>query len=134
MAVNCAAIPRELIESELFGYVGAFSGARREGSAGKFEAADRGTLFLDELAELPPSAQVTLLSVLQEGEVTRVGATQARPVDVRVIAAADLPSPPRSAPPPTSPRPRRPPRATSPTPRRPPCASGWPAPWAAPAP
>ena len=90
VAVNCAALPSELIESELFGYVGgAFSGARREGSAGKFEAADGGTIFLDELGELPPAAQASLLRVLQEGEVTRVGAAHARPVDVRVIAATN---------------------------------------------
>jgi len=90
VAVNCAALPRELIESELFGYVGgAFSGARREGSAGKFEAADGGTLFLDEITELSPAAQATLLRVLQEGEVTRVGASRSRLVDVRVIAASN---------------------------------------------
>lgn len=90
VAVNCAALPSELVESELFGYVGgAFSGARREGSAGKFEAADGGTIFLDELGELPPAAQATLLRVLQEGEVTRVGAAHSRPVDVRVIAATN---------------------------------------------
>ena len=90
VAVNCAALPSELIESELFGYVGgAFSGARREGSAGKFEAADGGTIFLDEMGELPPAAQASLLRVLQEGEVTRVGAAYARRVDVRVIAATN---------------------------------------------
>jgi len=90
VAVNCAALPRDLIESELFGYVGgAFSGARREGQQGKFEAAEGGTIFLDEIAELSPSAQASLLRVLQEGEVTRVGAVYAHPVDVRVIAATN---------------------------------------------
>jgi sigma-54 dependent transcriptional regulator, acetoin dehydrogenase operon transcriptional activator AcoR len=90
VAVNCAALPRELIESELFGYVGgAFSGARREGSTGKFEAAHGGTIFLDEITELSPAAQATLLRVLQEGEVTRVGASRSRKVDVRVIAASN---------------------------------------------
>jgi transcriptional regulator of acetoin/glycerol metabolism len=88
--VNCGALAPELVESELFGYVGgAFSGARREGSPGKFEAADGGTIFLDEVGELPPGAQTALLRVLQEGEITRVGATQARAVDVRVIAATN---------------------------------------------
>jgi sigma-54 dependent transcriptional regulator, acetoin dehydrogenase operon transcriptional activator AcoR len=90
LAVNCGAIPSELIESELFGYAGgAYSGARREGSAGKFEAADGGTLFLDEIGELPPTAQTALLRALQEGEITRVGETHARPVDVRIIAATN---------------------------------------------
>jgi sigma-54 dependent transcriptional regulator, acetoin dehydrogenase operon transcriptional activator AcoR len=90
VAVNCGAIPSELIESELFGYAGgAYSGARREGSAGKFEAADGGTLFLDEIGELPPGAQIALLRVLQEGEVTRVGEAHAKPVDVRIIAATN---------------------------------------------
>ncbi|MCU0624989.1 MAG: sigma 54-interacting transcriptional regulator [Gemmatimonadaceae bacterium] len=90
VAVNCAAIPRELIEAELFGYVGgAFSGARRDGSAGKFEAARGGTIFLDEIGELTPAAQAALLRALQEGEITRVGATGATAVDVRVIAATN---------------------------------------------
>jgi len=88
-------LPRELVESELFGHVGgAFSGARREGAIGKFEAADGGTLFLDEIGELPPAAQAALLRVLQEGEVTRLGATAGRTVNVRIIAATnrDIPS------------------------------------------
>jgi transcriptional regulator of acetoin/glycerol metabolism len=90
MAVNCGALPAELIESELFGYVGgAFSGARREGNAGKFEAAEGGTIFLDEIGELPAAAQTALLRVLQEGEVTRVGGTTAKRVNVRVIAATN---------------------------------------------
>ena len=95
VAVNCAALPRELVESELFGHVaGAFSGARRDGAIGKFEAADGGTLFLDEIGELPPAAQAALLRVLQEGEVTRLGATAGRAVDVRIIAATnrDIPT------------------------------------------
>ncbi len=90
LAVNCAALPRELIEGELFGYTGgAYTGGRREGGIGKFEAADGGTIFLDEVAELPPGAQAALLRVLQEGEVTRVGSSLSRRVDVRVIAATN---------------------------------------------
>ncbi len=90
VAVNCAALPRDLVESELFGHVaGAFSGARREGAAGKFEAAHGGTLFLDEIGELSPAAQASLLRVLQEGEVTRLGSHSRRRVDVRIIAATN---------------------------------------------
>ncbi len=90
VAVNCAAIPRDLMESELFGHAsGAFTGARREGTVGKFQAADGGSLFLDEVAELSPAAQAALLRVLQEGEVTRLGEHTARPLDVRILAATN---------------------------------------------
>jgi transcriptional regulator with GAF, ATPase, and Fis domain len=89
IAVNCGAIAAELIESELFGHEkGAFTGAAYS-RKGVFEAADGGTLFLDEIGELPKPAQVRFLRVLQEGEVTRVGATAALRVDVRVIAATN---------------------------------------------
>ncbi len=89
-ASSRAAIPRDLTESELFGYVGgSFSGARKEGHAGKIEAAHGGTLFLDEIGDLPLPAQAALLRVLQEGELTRVGDTTSRPVDVRVVAATN---------------------------------------------
>lgn len=88
VAVNCGAIPRDLVQSELFGHVeGAFTGAARGGSAGKFELADGGTIFLDEIGDMSFDAQVSLLRVLQEGEVTRVGAKTSRRVDVRIIAA-----------------------------------------------
>ena len=90
IAINCAALPRDLIESELFGYVaGSCTGARREGRPGKFEAASGGTIFLDEIAELPLDLQAKLLRVLQEREVVRVGDTRGVPVDVRVIAASN---------------------------------------------
>lgn len=90
IAINCAALPRDLIESELFGYVaGSFTGARREGRPGKFEAASGGTIFLDEIAELPLDVQAKLLRVLQEREVVRVGDTRGVPVDVRVITASN---------------------------------------------
>ncbi|WP_323147075.1 sigma-54 interaction domain-containing protein [Pseudomonas marginalis] len=88
VAVNCGAIPRDLVQSELFGHVeGAFTGSARGGSAGKFELADGGTIFLDEIGDMSFDAQVSLLRVLQEGEITRVGAKSSRPVDVRIIAA-----------------------------------------------
>ncbi|WP_183132000.1 sigma-54-dependent Fis family transcriptional regulator [Pseudomonas syringae group genomosp. 3] len=88
VAVNCGAIPRELVQSELFGHVeGAFTGSARGGSAGKFELADGGTIFLDEIGDMSFDAQVSLLRVLQEGEVTRVGAKKSLRVNVRIVAA-----------------------------------------------
>jgi transcriptional regulator with PAS, ATPase and Fis domain len=90
VAVNCASIPPELIASELFGYVeGAFTGARKGGSMGKFEYAHHGSLFLDEIGELPLYAQAILLRVLQERIVTRVGSNIAIPIDVRLISATN---------------------------------------------
>ncbi|WP_428943420.1 sigma-54-dependent Fis family transcriptional regulator [Pantoea sp. FN060301] len=88
IALNCGALPRDLVQSELFGYAdGAFTGSRRGGSAGKFELADGGTLFLDEIAEMPLEAQTSLLRVLQENEVVRIGASYPLKVNVRIIAA-----------------------------------------------
>ncbi len=90
VALNCAAIPRELIASELFGYSeGAFTGARRGGRPGKFEMASGGTLFLDEIGDMPLDQQVTLLRVLQERKIIRIGGEQVIPVDVRVICATN---------------------------------------------
>jgi transcriptional regulator, propionate catabolism operon regulatory protein len=92
VAVNCAAFPETLLESELFGYEeGAFTGSRRGGKRGLIEAAHTGTLFLDEIGDMPQSLQTRLLRVLQEREITRLGATAAIPVDVRIIAATHQP-------------------------------------------
>jgi len=89
ISVNCGAIPGELFEAEFFGYKkGAFTGADKD-RAGYFEAADGGTLFLDELGELPLAAQVKILRVLNDGKVVRIGESEGRPVDVRVIAATN---------------------------------------------
>ena len=86
--INCGAIPESLIEAELFGYEkGAFTGALNNGKAGQFELADGGTLFLDEIAELPTSSQVKLLRFLEDGRITRLGATASRTLNVRVLAA-----------------------------------------------
>jgi len=90
VAVNCGAIPRELIGSELFGYSeGAFTGAKRGGRSGKFELANGGTLFLDEIGDMPLEQQVTLLRVLQERRLIRIGDEKEIPVDVRVICATN---------------------------------------------
>jgi transcriptional regulator of acetoin/glycerol metabolism len=88
IAINCGAIPKDLMESELFGYAeGAFTGAKRQGYKGKFEQANNGTIFLDEIGEIPPSMQVALLRVLQERKVTPVGGTKEIPLNIRVITA-----------------------------------------------
>lgn len=90
VAINCAAIPRDLIESELFGYEeGAFTGAKRGGRPGKFELASGGTIFLDEVADMPLDTQISLLRVLQEKQIFRVGGLKPIPVNIRVIAATN---------------------------------------------
>ncbi|HKI62674.1 MAG TPA: sigma-54 dependent transcriptional regulator [Mariprofundaceae bacterium] len=87
VAINTAAIPAELLESELFGHEkGSFTGADRS-REGRFEQADKGTLFLDEIGDMPLSLQAKMLRVLEEGRVQRVGSSQSRPVDVRLLAA-----------------------------------------------
>ncbi len=90
IAVNCGAIPRTLIESELFGYEeGAFTGAKKGGNAGKFELADEGTIFLDEIGEMPIDMQIKLLRAIEEGVITRIGSHKQIPVNVRIIAATN---------------------------------------------
>jgi sigma-54 dependent transcriptional regulator, acetoin dehydrogenase operon transcriptional activator AcoR len=89
VAVNCSALPRELVESELFGYAsGAFTGARREGQAGKFEAAQGGTVFLDEVDSMPLEVQAKLLRVIETSEVVRLGSANPVGLDVAVVAAS----------------------------------------------
>ena len=108
ITLNCAALPETLIEAELFGHeAGAFTGATRA-RAGRFEEADKGTLFLDELATLSMGAQERLLRAVEYGEVTRIGSSRADAVDVRIVAATneDLPQPGRGGPVPR--RPARP--------------------------
>lgn len=90
VAINCGAIPRELLGSELFGYAeGAFTGARKGGYSGKFELADGGTIFLDEIGEMSLDMQVLLLRVIQNKEIVRIGEHKVIPVDVRIIAATN---------------------------------------------
>lgn len=89
VAVNCAALPESLLESELFGYEeGAFTGAKRGGKAGLFELAHKGTLFLDEIASISPAMQIRLLRVLEAREIMRIGGNRIIPVDVRIISAS----------------------------------------------
>lgn len=88
VALNCAALPEALIESELFGYEeGTFTGAKKGGQAGKFELADGGTVFLDEIGDMPAGVQAKLLRVIQERKVARLGAVREVPVNIRIIAA-----------------------------------------------
>ncbi|WP_243108649.1 sigma-54 interaction domain-containing protein [Clostridium rectalis] len=90
IAVNCGAIPSNLIESELFGYVeGAFTGSKKGGHIGKFQAANGGTIFLDEIGDMPLDMQVRLLRVLQEGYITKIGSNVPLKTNVRVIAATN---------------------------------------------
>lgn len=90
IAINCAAIPEQLLESELFGYeAGAFTGAKKSGKAGKFELARKGTLFLDEIGDMPLHLQTKLLRVLQEKTIEKIGGTTSIPIDIRIIAATN---------------------------------------------
>lgn len=91
LAINCATIPSELVESELFGYEkGAFTGANKEGKKGIIEAADGGTLFLDEIGELPLEVQKKFLRVIQEKSIMRIGSLKSKKIDVRYICATNL--------------------------------------------
>ena len=88
VAIYCAAIPESLIEAELFGYEdGTFTGGRKGGAAGRLETAHGGTLLLDEIGDMPPALQTRLLRVLQERRLNRLGSSETRPLDVRVISA-----------------------------------------------
>lgn len=88
--VNCAAIPKELLESELFGYErGSFTGANKEGKIGKFELADGGTIFLDEIGDMSLHMQAKLLRVIQEREIEKIGSTKTKKLDIRIIAATN---------------------------------------------
>lgn len=90
IAINCAAIPEHLLEAELFGYVeGAFTGAKKGGSPGKFELANKGTIFLDEIGDMPLHMQTKILRVLEENEVVRLGGSRSISLDVRIIAATN---------------------------------------------
>lgn len=90
VAINCAALPKTLIESELFGYEkGSFTGASKEGNPGKFELADGGTIFLDEIGDMPLDVQVSLLRVIQTKEIVRIGAKHPKKINVRIIAATN---------------------------------------------
>lgn len=90
VSINCAAIPKDLFESEIFGYApGAFSGAHKDGKIGQIELADEGTLFLDEIGDLPLHAQVKLLRVLEEKRLSRLGSSQPRSVNFRLVAATN---------------------------------------------
>lgn len=92
VAINCGALPESLVESSLFGYEeGSFTGARKKGMPGVFEQADKGTLFLDEVSEMPLHLQVKLLRVIQEREVVRVGGSKTIPIDVRIVASTNKP-------------------------------------------
>lgn len=92
ITVNCAAIPAELLESELFGYEeGAFTGALKGGKKGKFELADKGTIFLDEIGDMPLTMQSKLLRVIQQGEIEKLGRQRNLRVDVRILAATNQP-------------------------------------------
>lgn len=90
IALNCGAIPSTLIESELFGYEeGSFTGAKKGGNAGKFELADGGTIFLDEIGEMPLDMQIKLLRVIEEGVINKIGSANQIPINVRIIAATN---------------------------------------------
>lgn len=90
ISVNCGALPSGLVESELFGYErGAFTGAKKEGQIGKFELANHGTIFLDEIGEMPLSVQASVLRVLETKEVTRIGGSNTNLLDVRILAATN---------------------------------------------